>query len=219
MKSRVFIILTLVLLSLLFYMAASKTHNAAANSEQFLLEARLERSVYLKSNGSPNPEMKPDLVQTVAKVRFIARSNLPVSIFLPAGEKAGYAIAFQPSLRPDAFTATQLVVSGRDNWAQEFLKPLEKEMKANELVTGSTQTAAIGGDMLVVESGLGQNNAFVEYKAYLTCKKRIPPGEPKFVHSSVFRLDNEEIHCFNTAVPALMSASVTLENPQPIGDK
>ena len=57
------------------------------------------------------------------------------------------------------------------------------------------------------------------YRVILECDGPVAEARLEHVDWSVFRLDGEELHLTNTAVPALMTAGITVAEPTPVLDQ
>ncbi len=195
--------------------------------EPLLLDVRLERLVWVgPREGGALPE-QPTLMEVVCRVRFLARAGSPTSVFLPSGARSGYALAFVPRLervRGDLeFRAEGLSAELTIHWRDELEGAPRDDVWLYHTHENATLVAKVAEGIVIAgpssERAARHKRADLLYRVILECDGPVAEARLEHVDWSVFRLDGEELHLTNTAVPALMTAGITVAEPSPVLDQ
>jgi len=211
---------------LLYLLSVGTRSREPEKGEPMLLDARLERLVRVgPREGGELPE-QPTLMEVVCHVRFLARAGEPTSVFLPSGARSGYALTFLPRIertRGDLeFRAERLHAGLTIHWRDELEGAPKEDVWLYHTHQGETLVAKVAEGIVIAappsERAARHKRAELQYRVILMCIGPVGDARLEQLDWSIVRLDGEELHLTNTAVPAMMSAGVRLEQPTPVLD-
>ncbi|MFW6162011.1 MAG: hypothetical protein ACODAJ_04535 [Planctomycetota bacterium] len=195
--------------------------------DPLLLDVRLERLVRVgPATGGELPD-QPTLMEVVCRLRFLAREGAPTSVVLPSGGRSGYALAFVPRLRRRRgeieFRAEDLSAELTIHWRDELEGAPRDDVWLYPTHESRTLVAKVA-EGIVIEAppsdrAAEHRRAELRYRVILQCNGPVAEARLDHVSWSIYALDGEELHLTNTAVPALMTAGVTIEDPTPVLDQ
>lgn len=222
-----------VVTALLLYLLSLANRPAEEpKGEPLLLDVRLERLVRVAPReGGELPE-QPTRMEVVCRLRFLARAGLPTAVSLPSGVRSGYALAFVPRVRPVGndleFRAEGLSAEMTIHWREELEGAAKDDVWLYHTREGKTLVAKVAEGIVIAgppsERAAGRVRAEVRYRVILECDGPVSEARLERLDWSIVRLDSEELHLTNTAIPSLMSVGVQLEDltridDQPPGDR
>ena len=212
---------------LVYLLSLGSRSRGKPKGEPLLLDVKLERLVRVgPREGGELPE-QPTLMEVVCRVRFLAREGAPTAVFLPSGVRGGYALAFVPRLRRRRgdieFRAEGLSAELTIHWRDELEGAPKDDVWLYHTHEGEPLVAKVAEGIVIAgpssERASKHKRADLQYRVILECVG--PVGEARLEHVdwSIFRLDGEELHLTSTAIPALMSVGVQVEQPTPVRDQ
>jgi hypothetical protein len=217
-----------VVVGLLLYAMTVGSHSQEpTKAEPLLLDARLERIVRVApSDGGKLPE-QPTLMEVVCRVRFLALEGAPTAVFLPSGERSGYALAFVPRVRRAGsdleFRAEGLSAELTIHWRGELENAPAEDVWLYHSHEAETLVAKVAEGLVIAappsERAARHVRAELQYRVILACDGPVARERLEPLGWSIVRLEGEEMHLTNTAVPAMMAAGVKIEQPTPILDQ
>jgi hypothetical protein len=212
---------------LLYLLSLGSRSRGPTKGEPLLLDAKLERLVRVGPREGGELPRQPTLMEVVCRVRFLAREGEPTSVFLPSGARSGYALAFVPRLRrlrgDLEFRAEKLNAGLTIHWRDELEGAPRDDVWLYHTHQGETLVAKVAEGIVIAappsERAARHKRAELHYRVILECDGPVSEARLEQGEWSIVRLDGEDLHLTSTAVPAMMSAGVRLEQPTPVLDQ
>ncbi len=182
--------------------------NAKEDKQTLLIDVRLNRSVSREPRQARKRvplEGKPQ----VTRLRFLARTNAPVSVSLPVDEKSGCALCFVPRLEKDEFVLHDVYLAYCDLLSSEFGKTdWEDEHNLNQAVGGAIMRSAIDSHLKVSNWGIGLSGTNIDYQVLVSVSP-VERAQLRAGRWSTYEYKGEVLHFLQNAHPYLMEHGVT----------